>query len=202
MRVSGVGVEGTARVESRTGNDANPVRLGCNIPRAEQIPNRRGGEKPRGRKQTGSTWWWPVLDEVFGLRGWVGSGSTEAGRTYESESSREAIQKAVPEALPATEGRQNRGLEADRRRVEEDAKSMRGAPLSWSHTTEASISCSPEGQPATVKVERGAVNSNSRMRDVPMEATSRGVERSPSLKDRRIFVDAHPTRESRKTPER
>jgi hypothetical protein len=80
MRVSGVGVEGTARVGTRARNDANPVRLGCNIPRAEQIPNRRGGEKPRGRKQTRSTWWWRVLGESFGSRGWVGSGSTEAGR--------------------------------------------------------------------------------------------------------------------------
>jgi len=157
----------------------------------EGVRNPEGGSRPAARGGGGSS------TSPSGLVAGSVPGVRKQGETYESESSREAVQNAVPEALPATEGRTDRGLEADRRRVEEDAKSMRGAPLSWSHTTEASISCSPEGQPATVKVERGAVNSNSRMRDVPMEATSRGVERSPSLKDRRIFVDAPPIRESR-----
>lgn len=76
--------ESVSRVRRESEPELETMRIlsgwGCNIPRADQIPNRRGGEKPRGRQQTGSTWWWRVLDESFGSRGWVGSGSTEAGR--------------------------------------------------------------------------------------------------------------------------
>jgi hypothetical protein len=162
----------------------------------EGVRNPEGGSRPAARGGGRSS------VSPSGLAAGSVPGVRKQGETYESESSREAVQNAVPEALPATEGRRIRGLEADRRRVEEDAKSMRGAPLSWSHTTEASISCSPEGQPATVKVERGAANpiaAGEMFRWKPRREAWREVHPWRTGESSWMLLS---TREGRETPER
>jgi len=164
----------------------------CNISRAVQAPNRRGGEKPRGRKSAAACgggsprlFFGRVTGSVPGVRK-QGESTTRANLQERSSRAEESP------TLPVTEGRGPKLWKADRRRVEEDAKFMRGASLVWSNTPEGSISFTPEGQPETVKAMRGAANPNSRKRDVSMEAASRGATKVTSLKDRRIFADAVP----------
>lgn len=78
---------------------------GATIPERAWSQNRRGGEKPRGRQSSGSTWRWPLLGESCASRvsDWAMSGSTEAGCPFESESSGEASQSHC-EKGPTREG--------------------------------------------------------------------------------------------------
>jgi hypothetical protein len=93
----------------------------------EGVRNPAGGSRPAacggGRSST-----------LLRRGGWVGSGST-GSRTQSTTRAnlRERPSRAEePPTLPATEGRGPTLWKASRRRVEEDAKSMRGASLAWS----------------------------------------------------------------------
>jgi hypothetical protein len=66
MWVPGAGVEGSARVELEPETMRILSGWECNISRTVQTLNRRGGEKPRGRKSTCSIWWWQAYPSSEG----------------------------------------------------------------------------------------------------------------------------------------
>lgn len=112
---------------------------------ADADPNRRGGEKPRGRQSIGNTWWCPVTESpqgasvlLSGARGWAatgtpGAGCTQRGRILTRGGFRTNREQDPTRVWPAGPVRTNVHL----RRVEGDAKSRRGAPMRDVQTTSA-----------------------------------------------------------------
>jgi hypothetical protein len=82
-------LQGASGEWKTTENEANLVRQRCNMRKPFESNSRRGGEKPRGRRPSCSTWRWHDLARVHRILGSGSKGEVGGEALQEDESSRE-----------------------------------------------------------------------------------------------------------------